>query len=65
MTKAIDEASEYTERFTEAAIARRVRFEGVSLTHCIDCDDEIPERRRQLLPGVERCVGCQQWMEHG
>ncbi|RFA31316.1 hypothetical protein CAI21_01420 [Alkalilimnicola ehrlichii] len=63
MTKAIDIATEYTERFTEACIAARVRYQGTSRTHCIDCDEPIPERRRQTLPGVQRCVDCQEMAE--
>ena len=60
MSDNVDIAADYIERSTEAILARRVRFEGVSLTHCRECDDEIPPRRRELLQGVELCVGCQQ-----
>ena len=38
--------------------ARR-RVGGESLTHCEECDEPIPEARRQALPGVRRCVDCQ------
>jgi phage/conjugal plasmid C-4 type zinc finger TraR family protein len=31
-----------------------------SNTHCDDCDDEIPEKRRQLVAGCERCVECEE-----
>lgn len=37
----------------------RMRTGGQSLTHCIDCEAPIPERRRQLISGVRRCVACQ------
>lgn len=60
MSDVADIATDYIERVTEARLASRVRFEGVSLTHCRECDDEIPPRRRELLPGVELCVECQQ-----
>lgn len=33
---------------------------GESLTHCADCDEEIPEARRQAIPGVKLCIDCQQ-----
>jgi phage/conjugal plasmid C-4 type zinc finger TraR family protein len=33
---------------------------GESLSHCAECGAEIPEARRQALPGVRRCVECQQ-----
>ena len=32
---------------------------GASRTHCEDCEEPIPERRRQAVPGVRRCVACQ------
>ena len=32
---------------------------GPSLTHCAECDLEIPEARRTAVPGVRLCVGCQ------
>ncbi len=33
---------------------------GESLTHCADCDEEIPEARRVAIPGVKLCIDCQQ-----
>ncbi|MEO0424535.1 MAG: DksA/TraR family C4-type zinc finger protein [Pseudomonadota bacterium] len=42
---------------------KRVRSElkdGASATHCEDCSDAIPERRRQAIRGVRRCVRCQE-----
>ena len=32
---------------------------GESETHCVECGDEIPERRRNALPGVRTCIACQ------
>ncbi len=32
---------------------------GESRPECEDCGEPIPERRRQLVPGVRRCVSCQ------
>ena len=32
---------------------------GASLTHCEECDAEIPEARRTAVPGVRLCVKCQ------
>lgn len=32
---------------------------GESRMHCKDCGDAIPEQRRQAIPGVSLCVGCQ------
>jgi len=33
--------------------------EGESLEQCEECDTQIPEARRQALPGVRHCVSCQ------
>ncbi len=33
---------------------------GDSLTHCADCEEEIPESRRVAVPGVKLCIECMQ-----
>ena len=35
-----------------------------SATHCCDCRAPIPERRREAVPGVNRCVDCQSILEY-
>lgn len=32
---------------------------GESLTHCAECDEEIPPARREAIPGVKLCIDCQ------
>ena len=32
---------------------------GDSLTHCEECGDAIPEKRREAVPGVRLCIKCQ------
>ena len=32
---------------------------GKSLERCEECDAEIPEARRQAVPGVRLCINCQ------
>lgn len=39
--------------------ARSRLNQGESLTHCEECDAEIPEARREAVPGVRYCVNCQ------
>lgn len=39
--------------------ARRRLPAGESLLHCEECGSEIPQARRDALPGVRRCVACQ------
>ncbi len=33
--------------------------QGPSATHCAECGAEIPEARRDALPGTRLCVTCQ------
>ena len=42
------------------ARARAGRLAGPALTHCADCGEEIPVRRRDAIPGVRLCVACQE-----
>ncbi|MDI5933230.1 MULTISPECIES: DksA/TraR family C4-type zinc finger protein [Halomonas] len=32
---------------------------GESLKHCEECGDEIPQARREAVPGVRLCIACQ------
>ena len=32
---------------------------GLSLTHCAECEEEIPEKRRTALVGIKLCIECQ------
>lgn len=41
---------------------KRARSElptGESLTHCEECEREIPAARRSAVPGVRLCIACQ------
>ncbi len=40
-------------------LARSRLPEGKGLMNCEECDDDIPEARRQAIPGVRYCVNCQ------
>ncbi|MBR9762076.1 MAG: DksA/TraR family C4-type zinc finger protein [Rhodobacteraceae bacterium] len=33
--------------------------QGDSLTHCAECEEPIPEKRRVAIPGVKLCIDCQ------
>lgn len=59
-----DAVNEQIEISTAEAVARaRQRAERVGNTpsalFCAECDDPIPEARRQAIPGVQLCVECQ------
>ncbi|HEV8694154.1 MAG TPA: DksA/TraR family C4-type zinc finger protein [Lysobacter sp.] len=40
--------------------ARSQLPQGPGLTHCEECNVEIPEARRKAVPGVRLCVSCQE-----
>jgi len=40
-------------------LARAKLAAGEGCTHCDDCGEEIPDKRRQALAGVRTCVRCQ------
>ncbi len=41
-------------------LARSQIARGESLAECEDCGITIPEARRQAVPGVRRCIDCQE-----
>ena len=44
----------------DAVMSARAKLPaGESASHCEECGEPIPERRRQALPGVRTCVACQ------
>ena len=40
-------------------LARSLIPTGEGSDQCVDCDENIPLRRRQAIPGVRTCVKCQ------
>jgi phage/conjugal plasmid C-4 type zinc finger TraR family protein len=42
-----------------ARMQARAKPTGESRTHCAECEEEIPEKRRKALPGVKLCIDCQ------
>ena len=44
--------------------ARSQLPQGPGLTHCEECDAEIPAARRKAVPGVRLCVDCQEARDH-
>ena len=43
--------------------ARRELAHGDGLTACEECGAEIPAARRAAVPGVRRCIACQEAAE--
>ena len=44
-------------------LARSQLARGESLNECEECALAIPEARRKAVPGVRRCVGCQEELD--
>lgn len=44
----------------EVRRARLALPKGESLAECEECGEPIPAARRRALPGVRRCVACQE-----
>lgn len=64
-----DLAQDLDARFTSQALEEQLRNsrtpQGPQVEDCIECGDEIPEKRRAAYQGCVRCVGCQEEFEHG
>lgn len=61
----MDRVQEDVEQFHAAALCehRRRQMTGESLTHCEDCEKEIPEKRRLAVSGCRTCISCQEARE--
>lgn len=60
----IDQANELAERRLEMTIQNmRINHNAVSAEKCVECGDEIPMRRRELVAGCQRCADCQEEFE--
>lgn len=45
---------------SDAVSAARAKMpSGESEKYCVQCGEDIPEKRRAALPGVKTCVTCQ------
>ena len=43
----------------QRSIDNRVQYQGVSLTECEECGDDIPKARQDAVKGCRLCVPCQ------
>ena len=60
-----DEASKAESDYVSFAVAAIPRYAGESRRFCINCEDEIPERRRMAIKGVQLCIDCQTEIDNG
>lgn len=44
----------------QRSIDNRVQYQGVSLSECEECGDDIPEARQEAVKGCRLCFDCQQ-----
>jgi len=59
----IDDSQKPERLFREEALAKRKpvgRPGFASLFRCAECEEEIPERRRQAIRGCMLCAACQE-----
>ncbi|MFZ5965105.1 DksA/TraR family C4-type zinc finger protein [Thalassococcus sp. BH17M4-6] len=57
---AVNEQIEASIQDELARLKARRTPQGESAEFCVDCEEPIPEKRRQALPGVKLCIDCQQ-----
>ncbi|TKV11703.1 TraR/DksA family transcriptional regulator [Citrobacter sp. wls619] len=62
MADEIDRDQVFNERTLESQIAsaRLKKTAHPSLCYCRLCGEDIPEKRRQSVPGVSLCTDCQE-----
>lgn len=63
----IERGQRTAEQFNGDALAahnRKRDAETPGRTHCLDCEEPIPEARRKAQPGCKRCRDCQEIYEH-
>lgn len=64
MKDQIDRANELAEKEREFALAKhQQKPTACSRLFCEDCDEPIPEARRQAITGCTRCRDCQEIYE--
>lgn len=59
MSDEVDVANDYAERELADRLYHRVQYQGESAHQCAECDAEIPQKRREAVPGVRLCLDCQ------
>ena len=58
----LDDELERLADISEQQLAARIhaaRISGTGQHYCIDCDNTIPQARREAIRGCERCAECQ------
>ena len=58
MADIIDTANDQVYLFLAARLESRKQYRGKSATRCVECEQPIPQRRREAVPGCTKCVEC-------
>lgn len=59
MRDSVDRANNLAQSEIDSLVAKRKVYTGKSALYCCQCNDPIPEARRDAIPGVSLCVDCQ------
>ncbi len=67
MADQFDRAQELDAHYRQQALAQhqaRLRQQGTARTHCLECNEEIPEARRNIV-GIDvlHCTYCAEQLE--
>lgn len=62
MADEADIAQDYIDRTVSESVRRARQQSGPSRTHCLECEESIPEMR-QRIGGVTRCIDCAELAE--
>lgn len=62
---AADLAQMFSDDEERQILADRLKPKGLSAVFCSDCAGAIPQKRRELVPGVQTCISCQKNREMG
>lgn len=72
MSDVIDQGCRFEAQFTEVALANQLAATAKakakntnSAIECVECGNEIPQIRRENVPGCKYCTHCQQLAEEG
>lgn len=68
MSDVIDQGCRFETQFTEVALANQLARakqteQRESAQKCSECGEQIPQKRREKVPGCQCCVMCQQLRE--
>lgn len=62
-----DRVQDAAEQFNRQALTDQLHKTSAvreSRTHCLDCEEPIPQARREKMPGCLRCVDCEAMHEN-